>query len=356
MKPFLSLCLLALLLCGQPGGAQHSPEQLESLFSRSEGWTGADGTYSIPTDDGSVLWCFSDTFFGRVEEGRRLKPFRFVNNSLVLQKPDGVTFLPAPAIMPPSGHGWFWIFDGIFRSNYELLLGHFEHHGEGAFGFRQIGLWYAKFQLPKLGSSVKILELKKIPAFDRRETELITFGPALLESPTWTYLYGIRQSGLSRQCIVGRTPRGMLGDSQAWRYYDGESWVKDMWKAAPLFDGASMEFSVHFTRSGECLYVGSAEGGISDKIVSRVAPQPFGPWEEPTVIAQAPEHGGTVFTYNAKAHPELSTDSRLLISYNVNTTDLEEVVEKADIYRPRFLYWTPPDPSLLPKPLGSGPK
>ncbi|MGI8532073.1 MAG: hypothetical protein ACR2KN_03650 [Geodermatophilaceae bacterium] len=46
------------------------------------------------------------------------------------------------------------------------------------------------------------------------------------------------------------------------------------------------------------------------------------------------------YTHNAKAHPNLSTPDRLLISYNVNTFDFGENFSNADIYRPRFI-WLP---------------
>lgn len=39
-------------------------------------------------------------------------------------------------------------------------------------------------------------------------------------------------------------------------------------------------------------------------------------------------------SYNAKAHPVLSTADEIIISYNVNGDD---AFEYADIYRPRFL-------------------
>ncbi len=62
------------------------------------------------------------------------------------------------------------------------------------------------------------------------------------------------------------------------------------------------------------------------------------------MIYTAPEDGisPNTYTYNAKAHPHLSTPDRLLISYNVNTFDFFEHFSNADIYRPRFV-WLPLD-------------
>ena len=60
----------------------------------------------------------------------------------------------------------------------------------------------------------------------------------------------------------------------------------------------------------------------------------------------APEQNSTDIAYNAKAHPELSDESGLLVSYNMNTLDWERNLSDADIYRPRFIRVT--DPELLP--------
>lgn len=109
-----------------------------------------------------------------------------------------------------------------------------------------------------------------------------------------------------------------------------------------------MEASVHRTTDGGYLYLGTDAGGMGPDIICRYAKAPEGPWSEPVAVAKAPEHQGDIFAYNAKAHPELSGDGRLLISYNVNTSDLAKVVAEADIYRPRFFWWTPPHEGWLP--------
>src|SRR5438270_9691186 len=53
---------------------------LTRLFTRSEGWTGSDGAYSIPLGPDRTLWLFGDTFIGRVVDGKRVGA-RMVNNT-----------------------------------------------------------------------------------------------------------------------------------------------------------------------------------------------------------------------------------------------------------------------------------
>lgn len=345
MKTWLGAGVLSLLLWTPTAAQSVSPApEYENLFRRGSGWTGADGTYSYPQRDGGTLWGFSDTFFGEVVEGQRQEPFRFVNNSLVLGHGHGVEFLPAPVFVPPGKKSWFWLFDGT--DDGEILLGEFDGHGDGGFGFRQVGLWRARYRLE--AGRARVVELARLPFFLADKDGLITFGPAILRTSAWDYLYGARDKEGARHSVLARVPRGRMSHPGAWRFFDGQGWGRDIEQVAPLFSGAAMEASVHRTTDGGYLYLGTDAGGMGPDIICRYAKAPEGPWSEPVAVAKAPEHQGDIFAYNAKAHPELSGDGRLLISYNVNTSDLAKVVAEADIYRPRFFWWTPPHEGWLP--------
>lgn len=339
-------------LCLAPAYSQQSvpAPEYESVFHRDQGWTGADGTYSFPMNDGRTMWGFSDTFFGEVRQGQRDPQFRFVHNSMVLQDGSEFTFLQAPVFTPPPSRqkSWFWLFDGA--ENEQILLGEFAGDtDETGLGFRQVGLWAARYRLDDGESKVRVTGYTRLPFFDRRDSSLITFGPAVLQTPSWLYFYGVLDRDGGRHSVLARAPRGCMAQPGTWRFYDGTGWNRELWSAKPLFVGASMEASVHQTASGEYLYISNDAGGMNRQIIARVAPRPEGPWGEPMVIAEAPEHHGDVYAYNAKAHPELTRDGRILVSYNVNTLDLAKVVDDADIYRPRFLWWTPPNDGWLPK-------
>lgn len=319
--------------------------EYETVFHRQNGWTGADGTYSLPLPDGRVLWGFSDTFFGEVLDNVRQAPARFVHNSVVVQDGSSFTFPWAPAFLPPNPQHWFWLHDGAEGD--QILLGEFRGDGvDNGFGFQQVGLWVARYQLT--GPRVIVKNLKQLPFFVQSGGKTIAFGPALLPTPSWLYAYGVMDEDRTRFSVLARVPRGCLDQPGAWRFYDGSGWSRDVKSVKPLFAGAAMEASVHRGASGY-LYVGTDAGGMGPRVIARTAPAPEGPWSEPHLIVEAPEHQGDVYTYNAKAHPELSHEGRLLISYNVNTTNFQKLVEKADLYRPRFLWWTPPDPSWLPQ-------
>lgn len=347
----LAIPLSLLLLSATPLWAQSqipAPE-FENVFRRDSGWTGADGTYSYPTPGGGTAWGFSDTFYGEVREGKRLPSFRFVHNSMAVQRGDQFEFLEAPVFTPPGrGESWFWLWDGT--SSGEILLGEFAGDAdETGFGFRQVGLWAARFSVD--GSRMRASDYVKLPHFSNSIGRLITFGPAVLETPVWLYFYGVMDRDGERHCVLARAPRGSLAVAGTWRFFDGAGWSRDLDAAAPLFVGAGMEASVYASASGEFVYVGGAMGS---EITARVAPTPQGPWGPAFVIGRAPEHGGDVYAYNAKAHPEQVRDGRVLVSYNVNTTDLAKVVVEADIYRPRFFWWRPERAELLPAASSTG--
>ena len=45
----------------------------------------------------------------------------------------------------------------------------------------------------------------------------------------------------------------------------------------------------------------------------------------------------TTYTYNAKAHPHLSTSKKILVTYNCNTYSFDHNMSDYRIYHPRFL-------------------
>ena len=62
-----------------------------------------------------------------------------------------------------------------------------------------------------------------------------------------------------------------------------------------------------------------------------------GPFTGKTELYTTPETGGNVFTYNAKAHPQLGNGNTLLVTYNVNSFDTNDLYVDVDNYRPRYI-------------------
>ncbi len=81
------------------------------------------------------------------------------------------------------------------------------------------------------------------------------------------------------------------------------------------------------------------EAGLSPRILARTAAAPWGPWSAATEIYRCPEAGWDkrIFCYAAKAHPAVSGNSELVVSYVANSFDIRQVIADARLYWPRFV-------------------
>jgi len=78
---------------------------------------------------------------------------------------------------------------------------------------------------------------------------------------------------------------------------------------------------------------------VEQDLYIRIGESPVGPFGPRINIYHTtePDMGQNIYTYNAKAHPNISTPDEWLISYNVNSTSWEHLTKNGDIYRPRFI-------------------
>jgi len=317
------------------------------LFYRSgEGFTGGDGTYSIPLPDGRTAWLFGDTFIGGVDPEKGTRAVQdpiYIRNSLVVQ--DGTdlqtiyqrhngknaSFVIHPGAFREEGtlaedSVWFWPGDGYVEDGtLRIFLSAFDRTGTGMWDFRWTGTHVASFSLPDL-------ELQEITSIPYGMQADVHFGHALLEDAHYIYVYGAGKG----KPHAARFPRGAL--DAPWEFFDGQEWTGDASRAMPMADmDGSEQFSVF--RLGERYVMITQMGGISDEICSFTSDTPYGPWKNRRLIYTTPVPGPKerLFTYNALAHPQFLEEGMLLISYNMNSMELEDHYRDAGIYRPRFI-------------------
>jgi hypothetical protein len=297
------------------------------VFQRREGWTGADGAYSVALPENRKLWLFSDTFAGAADPaGNRLPGWKFVHNSWALDPGNGkLKFSCQPLFQPPDGHGWFWVYASLLspRGSLWTFLGQFEPApGAPGFGFRQRGCWLAESSLK--GPAVQ--HYVPLPCFHRQAGATVTFGAAVLGcGQPYVYVYGTSDTGTDKSLLLARV---RLDDPTRWSYWHNGVWSQLLSDAAPLVSGVSNELSVYRERDG--LRLLSQHGS---NIELRRAVQPWGPFSPPVTVYRTPE----AFSYNAKAHPEYRSSQGMLVTYNVNCLDPKKVEANAWIYRPRCL-------------------
>lgn len=371
---FLVICLS---LFGQPVSAveflvEQAPEWT-ALFDRTQGWTGADGIYSIPlsgnespgsSEAGYTAWVFGDTFIGSVDaDGKRFSGTTLVNNTVALmygstpldeniqfywkQDADGnpeAVFVPdTPNALPEH---WYWLQDGAVVGNKFYLFPIRMKPFNNFFAVDGVAMISAPVQKsnPLANASQVEIPLFYQPSDGRGE---IYFGAAVMVntddafSPSpdgYVYVYGTQNDPLIKKLVVARVLPEQIENFDAWRYWDGSAWVSDIGASAAVTDRVSSELSVTPVGNSKYLLVFQVDT-LGPDIGVKIGDSPVGPWGPLQRIYTTPEAAldPDIYTYNAKAHPHLSPPGELLISYNVNTLAFPDHFRYADIYRPRFI-------------------
>ena len=380
-----SLCAYSLSLTAQTTAAikkdttvfkytVRAAEDWTNLFYRKSGWFGADGLFSIPLSgvdknnnegNDSTLLLFGDTYIGEVKDNRPLPGNVMVNNTIAYIKgidanasrlhfhykraKDGTPetfFVPqtSTAVKPQL----FWLGDGFInkeKNNTLYVFGYkVERTGPGVFDFIEPGV-----------SLIAVKDATKPPFTNQRQIETTlhikndkmgegNFGAGVLVNTKWAgapaadgYIYVYGCIGQDKNMVVARVKPVDFENMQSWRFYNGSSWSENINDLKPVTYGVSNELSMTTLADGRFLLVFQVMG-LSDKVGIRVATSPVGPFSEIREIYTTPEWKEGIWTYNAKAHPNLSKPGELLISYNTITSDFWNDIQKnAHIYRPRFI-------------------
>lgn len=335
--------------------------------SRTDDWTGGDGTHSVRLPDGRLLWLFSDTYLGQVyappnpygeSSTWRDTTAPLVRNSAVVMR-DGrlERTLAAPLFPDPAPNQWRWPVaarveprsPGADEQVVRVLLW-VRTAGQAPWIYGvPTATEVATLSLPDLRveSVVKVLDQQLVPDPSRR----VLFGTTLVEEGGWTYVFGgddgQAASRPASHAYVARVPEGRLAEPGAWRYWNGSRWAGP--GAAPravLGDGrrkgVGSAFSVTRVRGTYVLFTMAAGTDGLTTVTSYWACSPVGPWHGPTKdFSPSLPPGGQVAAYNPQTHPELSGEGRLVLSYDVNwletTGAAAQLNRNVSLYRPRFV-------------------
>ncbi len=347
-------------------------ERLTSKFarygddaSRTDDWTGGDGTHSVRLPDGRVLWLFSDTYLGQVyappnpvgeSYAWRDTTAPMVRNSAVVMR-DGrlESTLPAPLFPDPAPGQWRWPVaarveprsPGSSEQVLRVLLW-VRTSGQSPWIYGvPTATEVATLSLPDLRveSTVKVFDQQLVTDPSRR----VLFGTTLVEEDGWTYVFGGDDGrAVSRpasQAYVARVPEGGLADPRAWEYWDGEEWATGVRPRAVLGDerrtGVGSAFSVVRDGRTYVLFTMAAGGAGLTTVTSYWSCSPTGPWHGPAKDFSPSLPDGQVAAYNPQTHPELSEDGRLVLSYDVNWLETNgaaaNLSRNVSLYRPRFV-------------------
>lgn len=312
--------------------------------SAAGGWAGADGTYSAPLPGGCDAWLYNDTFLGPVNADESLPASaEFIHNSLVLSSRTGQPLtsvtggtaqspqsLVGPTPVPPTPAGtdpyWYWNTDGIADNGtlyvFEAQIG--PTSSPPPFDFGQTGMAIAAFSLPDL-------HLESVTPTYGGST--ISWGVQLLRAGPWIYIYGDEGVYLNKYVHLARVQAGdVLGP---WQFYTGTGWSADPASSARLLGEVGASYSV--TPVDGHYVLATTDPFLDPQIYLYTAPSPVGPFTGQQEIYDAPEAGGSIYTYNVAAHPELAGPAQLILSYNVNSFSLPDLYSNINNNRARFI-------------------
>ncbi|MBL7100814.1 MAG: DUF4185 domain-containing protein [Nanoarchaeota archaeon] len=328
--------------------------QYNKLFYNQKGWTGADGSYSVKLSDDITLWLYSDTWVSNITEDKQRKNATIINNSIALQHgkdplTSSVKFFwgdtkngkPTAFITPADDIGWFWLFNGIVIENklYLFLMQTTQTDNKSVFGFKFIQTWLAQIENPHDNPKKWRITQHKLP-WNKSPDDKLFFGSALVKEGDFVYIYGYKEDKKQgRSMIIARTPANRITDFKQWRFLSNGHWQTNMDNISNLFNGIATEYSVSYQSSIKQYVAIYSENGMSKKILARFSPTPIGPWSSPYKLYECPEYDWhqNYFCYAAKAHPTISKEHDLIVTYVCNSTDFWQVAQDTRIYWPRFL-------------------
>src|SRR4051812_21452774 len=308
---------------------------------------GQDGAFSIPLPTGETLWFFGDTLIGKRIPGHSLwvRDGKFVghaemtgrgsiehmynNTGLLLRDKTGskvlhdFTYLTNPdgslkTLLPLEGDehpDWdrIWcqhgiaIDDGVYLSFIKVKM------------LDVVGPFPVMFDIVGSGLAVGSKSDWKFKRIEHRGSSIFWsgdqphFAAAFLMSADhdFVYLYGTVKRGDRQLCYLARIAPDRMEQIDRYEYLASNkpAWDRDIAKAVPVFDGMPSELSMSFNRHLNA-YLAVHSLDLSGKLVSRTAPQPWGPFSEPVELWQAKQEvpkelDYITLIYAGKEHSEL---------------------------------------------------
>ncbi len=386
---------VALLICvATPVGANtasnptltcETADEWTALFDRrnqtTRTWLGADGIFTVALDgndafasadeDTNTFFIFSDTLMGTSDlNGKVTSGWAMPSHTSALLKgdtpeTDNMEFIYGyRGNMSPDQnifHERKWMLDCFVIDNQLYILG-FSPSDD----WKPLNIDMYKVPIKNnepdyslVSETANISELWYRTADDRYLYAFgtgVTLNTASAGAPYpdgYIYIYGYRDAmkeGSRKDMIVARIKESDFPDFSKLTYWDGSGWGNNIQECATVLNSVSCELSVSPVTKGPyngkyiAVYTNRTEGS---EVMYAIGDSPVGPFSEPVCFYTTPEHGQTgadgsskYYTYNAKAHPHLSSGDKLLVSYNCNIRDGEQY--SVD-YHPRFL-WLDLDP------------
>ena len=276
---------------------------------------------------------------------------------------EGVPLLATKDLNRSEADAFYWLGDSFVVDRTYYVFGLYIAK-EGPLGFNQVGedLFAFDIQEGQVDFASKRLiydaSTNHLSYFDSDNQLSIILGSGVFENTIqagalnpdgYVYIYGYRddkKTANSRSLVVARVQQEEVENYSSYRYWDGTSWVEDISKLAPLTDhgNVSCELSVSEINDKTSPYYGKyilvyQDATIGKDVCYRLSSSPYGLFDEKKVLYHCEETTlmNGLSQYNAKAHPVLSRDGSIVVSYNLNESTFGMNGKNGDIYHPRFI-------------------
>jgi len=334
---------------------------LEDIFRpHATGYMGADGALSVPLPDGRVFWLFGDTLLGRFVDGVRVQD-AMPRNTAAIQSPGPATPASIRWLFRPERNGlkpfisltdtdedlWFWPGTSFVIGGELFFLGYGIAAGGGPFESLSFVL--------KCPMMARVRDTSGDPMSWLIETTMIDglpsdpwFCSGSTVEGDWVHLVGVHTGadklGIhgSRSVLARVAVRDLLRDGSraSFHFWCGDKgWTPRHAECATLFAPGVTESSI-YRHAASGRYFTTSYDAMEGLFMLCAADAMEGPWRGPTTIFRVPLEAGDYRTiaYTLRIHPHLSgSPDELAMSYVVNTSSLESVLARADLYFPRFV-------------------
>jgi hypothetical protein len=330
-------------------------------FPFMDGWLGGDGDVSVPINDTTTVFIFSDTYVGNKDQKSRQEPgMGMVANTLAIQtcSTNGETDIkyywnkmysdnPEPFFRSFTDRYKYWVIDAFSaNSNLYVILSkigpQFGSPPDNIFNFSGLGFTLAKISNPHDVPHDWIIELFPLPDFMSSTMEIRCHA----KQDGHIYLFISRND--TSQLIVRKQIDLIDNHESPFEYYalnkDWKQCIKanDMLEIVKGFRCNSVNFHPEINQ-----WVMISDIWFKDnKIKMRTAPALTGPWSDELVIYEIPEvtpgnslYSKSNFCYLAREHIQYYDPKNhvMLLTYDINNTDYSEIIANPKIYTPKII-------------------
>ena len=342
--------LLSFHSIGQVGGSKpHSDFSVEEIsnqiFTSDLNWRGADGAASIDLKNGKVLWLFSDTFIDTQARQQR-KHAPMIRNSIAIQQ--GLSFDPTKMsyyhqgkssppksfFSIPAADTWFWTGHGALIDGQLVIFLIEEKSTSEGLGFAAVGWYVALIANPN--DPPLDWDITYIKGTDTGP--LIVGSSAVFVDGEYVYAYAVSEPKTHEVYLARLSVKNIIhADVSKIEWWNNQTWGQSLAQnTAPLFIGQT-EFSVHFDPTlNQYIQIQTYGFGMAS-LGYRKANNPQGPWSQPIMFYHPKIKGHNLMIYSANAHPEFNTEDGILVTYNINNNDFDQLLLDQSIYFPRMI-------------------